>query len=98
LTSIALTLTSQRRDERLTDLEAWIRSLISRFIHDSPENTLGNQDNDKAWEKPLVGFSNGNDALYEFYKKDIGEFYLTPLEIFTRTFTDANIDATQLTV
>ncbi|UCE44528.1 MAG: epoxyqueuosine reductase [Candidatus Bathyarchaeota archaeon] len=80
------------------DLEVWIRSIVSGFILDSPENTLGNQENNKAWEEPLVGFSNGNDALYTFYKKDIGEFYLTPLEIFTRTFTDIDVDAARLTV
>lgn len=82
----------------MKDLEANIRAIIFRFIQDSPENTLRNQENDKAWEAPFVGFSNGNDPLYKFYKRDIGEFYLTPLEIFTKTFTDTNIDAAQLTV
>ena len=87
-----------RMGKKLSDLEAWIRSEISRFIRDSPKNTLGNQENDRAWEEPLVGFSSGNDALYEFYKRDIAGFYLAPLEIFTRAFTDTNIDASQLTV
>jgi len=34
----------------------WIESLIKDFIETSPENTLKNQNNDKAFEMPLVGF------------------------------------------
>ena len=79
-------------------LETTIRASIIQFIQDSSENTLKNQENDRAWEEPLIGFSNGNDPLYGFYKKDIGAFYLTPLEIFTGAFTDATAQASELSV
>ncbi|UCG37604.1 MAG: epoxyqueuosine reductase [Candidatus Bathyarchaeota archaeon] len=72
--------------------------MVFSFIQDSPENTLKNQANDRAFEEPIVGFSNGNDPLYQFYKRDIGEFYLTPLEIFSKTFPVVNIGASELTV
>ena len=29
-----------------------------------------------AWEEPLVGFSRGDDPLYQRFKEDIGPFYL----------------------
>ena len=37
----------------------WIETTIKDFIDHSPENTLKNHDNDKAFETPLVGFSRG---------------------------------------
>ncbi len=43
----------------------WIEKIIHDFIQTSPENTLKNQVNDKAWGTPLVGFSRGDDPLYE---------------------------------
>ena len=41
----------------------WIDQIIKDFIENSPENTLKNKDNDKAFEVPLVGFSRGDDPL-----------------------------------
>lgn len=82
----------------LTGEESWIRRTIEEFIRDSPENTLRNKENDKAYEMPTVGFSKGNDPLYSFYKEDIGEFYLTPAEIFTEAFTETEVDPHNLSV
>ena len=70
----------------MKDPPGWLENLIESFITESPENSLGNRINDKAWAKPLIGFSAGNDLLYQFYKSDIGDFYWTPLEIFLKTF------------
>ncbi len=76
----------------------WIESLIKDFIETSPENTLKNQNHDKAFEMPLVGFSRGDDPLFEAYKDHVGPFFLTPLEIFTVTFRDFGIKPEELTV
>ena len=75
-----------------------IESIIKDFIDNSPENTLQNRSNEKAFDRPLVGFSNGNDPLYEDYKDHVGPFYLTPWELFTVTFRDFNIKPEELTV
>jgi len=45
-----------------------------------------------------VGFSNGGDSLYQFYKDDIGQFYLTPSEAFARIFPKVTVKSNQLTV
>jgi len=79
-------------------LKQWIESLIMDFIDHSPENTLKNQENDKAFETPLVGFSRGDDPLYEAYKDHVGPFYLTPWEIFALTFRVFNVKPEELTV
>ena len=76
----------------------WIEKIVKDFIETSPQNTLKNQNNDKAFELPLVGFSRGDDPLYEAYKDHVGPFYLTPWEIFVVTFRDFSIKFEELTV
>jgi epoxyqueuosine reductase len=76
----------------------WIETLVKDFISRSPENTLKNRANEKAWEDPLVGFSNGDDPLYREYKEYVGTFHWTPLEIFTNTFRLFEVSAEDLTV
>jgi ferredoxin len=77
---------------------AWLESIIGDFINHSEENTLQNQGNDPAFESPLVGFASGADPLWESYKKYVGPFHWTPLEIFDRTFPGSGIAAQDLTV
>jgi len=76
----------------------WIVKQIKDFIDQSPANTLQNEHNDRAWAHPLVGFSRGDDPLYQFFKGHIGPFHLTPWEIFTKTFPPAKVTPDQLTV
>ena len=83
---------------RLEDQEMWIKAVIQRYINESPENTLKNEDNEKAWAEPLVGSSGGANPLYPFYKEDIGEFFLLPLEMFSYTFPRVRVTPNQLTV
>ena len=59
------------------DLSVWLESTIKEFCQVSPENSLRNEGDDRAWGEPLVGFSNGGDPLYETIKEDVGSFYMT---------------------
>jgi ferredoxin len=77
---------------------AWVVSLIRDFTLNSPHNSLRNEAGEKAWDEPLVGFSSGDDLLYEEFKNHIGEFHWTPAEIFSLTFPDAGAAAAELTV
>jgi ferredoxin len=86
----------------ITALEAdpakWIEDVIRDFIEHSPENTLQGPFQEKAFENPLVGFSSGDDPLYESYKKVVGPFHWTPLEIFSPSFPGVSANAGELTV
>jgi len=84
--------------EKPDDLAAWLESIIQDFIRRSPENTLQNKAHEKAFDTPLVGFSRGDDPLYEAYKDHVGPFYLTPWEIFVVTFRDFSVKPEELTV
>jgi len=80
------------------NLEAWLQDIISDFIENSPENTLQGPFDEKAFDNPLVGFSRGDDPLFEDYKMHVGTFHWTPLEIFTQTFPDFDVTAEELSV
>lgn len=75
-----------------------IAQLIERFVRTSSENSLKNPPDDTAWDAPIVGFSQGDDPLYAFLKKDIGDFYWTPLEIFRATFPETQVSEERLGV
>ena len=76
----------------------WLTALISEFTLNAPENSLGLDTGERAFDAPLVAFSSGADELYTFYRKHIGDFYLTPLDFFHYHFPDNNTSAEDLTV
>ena len=84
--------------EKPDDLAAWLEGIIQDFIRQSPENTLQDKTHEKAFETPLVGFSRGDDPLYDAYKDHVGPFYLTPWEIFALTFRDFSVKPEELTI
>jgi epoxyqueuosine reductase len=86
------------RNGQIKNPTNWIEATIKNFINKSPENTLKNSENEKAWEDPLVGFSSGDDPLYQEYKEYVGPFHWTPLEIFGNTFPEIEVQAEDLTV
>ena len=65
--------------------EKFIERAITKFVQDSSANCR-KVDGGKYWDSPLVGFASGDDPLFKRYKKIIGEFHFTPLEIFNLTF------------
>lgn len=86
---------SKRTAENLT---TWIDGIIKSFVNKSPYNSLRNGKNERAWEEPIVGFSKGDDPIYEFLKEDIGDFYWLPADIISRTFPKLRISPSRLTV
>lgn len=75
----------------------WITGVIKDFMA-SPVNTMEKWGNEPAWADPLVGFSSGADPLYQFYKEDIGSFYVSPLEFISYAYPDGRFTAEGLTV
>ena len=77
---------------------SWITKTIKNFVAESPLNDMGFAQREKIFDTPLVGFSSGADPLFDEYKSHIGSFYLSPLELFTKTFPDKKPAAEDLTV
>lgn len=61
-------------------IETWMQQRAA-----SEANNLTISD-EKAFGQPIVGFGNGSDELFDFYKKDIGEFYLLPQEWLAKKY------------
>ena len=59
------------------DKATWITELIRDWVNTSPENTLRNKANDKAWDDPLVGFRGGT-TLLGILQGARGPFHWTP--------------------
>ncbi len=79
-------------------LAAWVESIIKQFIRESPENTLQNKANEKAFEDVLVGFSRGDDPIFTAYKEYVGDFHWTPAEAFDLAFPGEKVTSGDLTV
>ena len=71
---------------------------IVDFVANSPLNSLGLPGGEVAWDSPLVGFSRGDDPIYQEYKGHIGDFYWSPLEIFQLTFPEVETAPADLSV
>ena len=87
----------EAEDQRESSSE-WIVRTIKAFAESSTENSLKNDTGENAWGEPLVGFSRGDDPLYETLKNDIGSFYWTPIEIMKKTFSELEVSQDQLSV
>ncbi len=83
--------------EKMDSQAQWIREFIEGMVA-SKENSLKNTADDPAWGKPLVGFSRGDDPIYAEMKRDIGDFFLTPYEMFSAVIPDASVRPEELTV
>ena len=65
--------------------EKIIMETIDKFVKENPANRR-KVDGRRYWDTPLVGFASGKTPLFKQYKKIIGNFHLTPHEIFELTF------------
>ncbi len=81
-----------------TDKRTWLTEIITKFVQNSPENSLRMEPDEKAWDEVLIGFSSGADPLFEDYKDLVGPFHWTPVEIFSLTFPDFIVQPRDLTV
>jgi epoxyqueuosine reductase len=85
-------------EKSLRDPGSWIEGIIRDFLKGSPDNTLQDPTGEKAFEDMIVGFSSGDDPLFDAYKEHVGPFHWTPWEIFTRTFPEGVAAPDELTV
>ncbi|SPF40320.1 conserved hypothetical protein [Syntrophobacter sp. SbD1] len=75
-----------------------IESIIKEFVETSPENSLKNSANDRAFDSPLIGFSSGADPLYQDFKTHVGPFHWTPKEALAQAFPDLLLEAEEISV
>lgn len=84
--------------DAVNNAEAWIRGCIGQYAASGENSIDPGGVPEPAWDEPLVGFSRGDDPLYQRLKEEIGPFLLTPSEIFGATFPDVKAAPGELTV
>jgi epoxyqueuosine reductase len=62
----------------------FIEGVIKKFVRTSPFNRLESFGNDPIFETPLIGFADGDDPLFEEYKKVIHKNHFSPREILAK--------------
>lgn len=87
---------STTNQELKNNPEDFMRKKIEKFVLTDGRNKLIHIDNQPLFDKPLVGFADGDDALFNEYKDIIGEFHLTPREIWQQLAPEK--DDSQLSV
>jgi epoxyqueuosine reductase len=60
--------------------EPFLDKAIKNYVATSPSNSLDFFDGGCIFDEPLVGFTDGDDAIFQEYKEIIGDFHLTPRE------------------
>ncbi len=75
-----------------------MEEIITDFIKTSPENSLTMDTGEPAWEEVILGYSAGDDPIYESYKEYVGESHFTPVEIFNLTYPESPAEPGDLTV
>lgn len=68
------------------DAATFFSAAIKEYIAISPNNNMPDFPGEHMWDEPLVGFSDGDDPLFLDYKKIIGDFHMTPREVFDTYF------------
>jgi len=63
----------------------WFINKINTFLKEDESNRMTGVDGSLFWEpNVLLGFSSGNDPIFQDYKKLVGPFHLTPVEAFAK--------------
>lgn len=82
----------------IIDPSNWVFDLLSQYLDNSPENFLDAQMKERIWDEPLVGFSRGDDPLFQEFVDNEGKDYLLPLDIMQSSYSDMTCTAEDLTV
>lgn len=71
---------------------------IKQYCRTADENSMDRKSGERLWDEPMVGYAGGGDPIFGQFKKDIGSFYWTPLDIFKKTFPKVNVSSEDITV
>lgn len=66
---------------------AFIEKAIKEYVAASPGNCFQAFDGDPIFDEPLIGFADGDDAIFQDYKAIIGDFHLTPGRLWRNTLS-----------
>ena len=63
----------------------FLENAIKEYVASSPANRLPAFNGEPIFDEPLVGFADGDDAIFQDYKEIIGHFHFTPRVVLEMT-------------
>lgn len=76
------------RERFATNPALFLEEVIKEHVATSPGNRFQAFNGEPIWDEPLVGFADGDDAIFQDYKTIIGDFHLTPREALEKHLED----------
>jgi len=73
------------------DPAGYIDHLIKEYVRHSPSNAMKDLGGGPFFDEPLVGFADGDDPIFQEYRKIIGPHHLTPLEALSLHYQSKDI-------
>ena len=67
-----------------TDSSAWLAETVSQLVLGAPENRLLDFEGQAIFDAPLVGVADGDDPLFECFKRVVSSRHLMPREFLGR--------------
>ena len=71
-----------------TNPNRFVERVIKKFTRTSPLNRLVSFDNAPIFDEPLVGFADGDDPIFNEFKKVVHDQHFTPRELLIRYVTE----------
>lgn len=82
------TMDQQSKSQFASNPNRFIEDAIRKFVSSSPMNRLEAFEDAPIFEEPLIGFADGDDPLFEEYKKVVHKDHYSPREILTKHMTE----------
>lgn len=76
----------------------WLESIIADFLNAPACNRMSESDPERSWGDAAIGYSSGDDPIYDSFKEHVGPFHWTPAEAFEKAFPGSGIHPGELTV
>jgi epoxyqueuosine reductase QueG len=80
-----------------SDTAAFITAAVQDYWA-GPDNRLDDAREERAWDKPIVGFARGDDPIFEQFKEVVDPDHWTPLHAFAVAYPNTDARADELTV
>lgn len=77
-----------KREQFEANPSRFLENTIKEYVATSPSNRFRSFNGAPIFDEPLVGFADGDDAIFQDYKVIIGDFHFTPREALVRHLQD----------
>jgi ferredoxin len=86
-------MTKFKREQFQSNPSAFVEKVIKEYVTTSPGNQFRAFNSEPIFDEPLIGFANGDDTIFQDYKRVVADFHLTPREALVRHLRNKGINS-----